>query len=258
MPTPIVHLALAEDLLRGDNLSPTAQRLLATQRGPFLLGHTAPDVQTVSGQQRRETHFYTLPRTGSRMAYQKLFAVHPALTRADALPPAQAAFVVGYIAHLLLDELWLVRIFQTYFHPGTCPRHSEKSFYHNILRTWQDRRDQAHLNGNVPAALENAEPRQWLPFVRDSHLRTWRDWLVEQLQPGHTVRTAEVFAERMGIEADEMECVLASPQQMNAHVFNHVSPDVIRSFDEEGRALSATLINGYLEPNSTSFEEVHV
>ena len=105
MPTPVMHLALAEEILGGDLLSPATRCLLARQRGPFLLGHTVPDVQTISGQGREETHFYTIPRSTDRPAYEALFAAYPVLAHAKSLPPAQAAFVAGYAAHLLLDEL---------------------------------------------------------------------------------------------------------------------------------------------------------
>jgi hypothetical protein len=246
MPTPIMHLALAEEMLRGDDLSPTARRLLILQRGPFLLGHTAPDVQTVSGQFRDETHFYTLPRTSDRQAHEALFTAHPALARAESLPPAQAAFVAGYISHLLLDELWLDCIFLPYFEGQEWGTRHERLFLHNVLRTWMDHQDQQRLNGTVATALREAEPHDWLPFVSDQELRAWRDWLVEQLGPGLVVQTAAVFARRMGVSAAEVEAVLNSPQQMEERVFRHVPRDALRAFHETGYARSVALIDRYL------------
>ena len=246
VPTPVMHLALAEEILRGDALPPAIRRLLIRQRGPFLLGHTVPDVQTVSGQSRDETHFYSIPPTTGRPAYEALFAAHPRLARAEALPPAQAAFVAGYIAHLLLDELWLYDIFQRYFLPDWGPL-GERLFLHNVLRTWMDSRDQQRLNGSVAVALRWTEPRDWLPFVSDEHLQAWRDWLVEQLDPAHPVQTAEVFARRMGVSVAEVEAVLRSPQQMEERVFSHIPRAALRSFHEKGYARSGELIGRYLK-----------
>jgi hypothetical protein len=246
MPTPVMHLTLAEEILRGRDLKPAARRLLVRQRGPFLLGNTAPDVQTVSGQARDETHFYSIPRTTDRPAYETLFAAHPELARARRLPPARAAFVAGYIAHLVLDELWLDDIFLRYFGGqqdwGTWP---ERAFLHNVLRTWMDRRDLQRLNGTVAMALRTAQPRGWLPFVEDDHLKAWRDWLVEQLGPGRSVQTAEIFARRMGVPVAEVEAVLRSPQQMEARVFGRTSPAVLQSFHDTGYERSVTFINWY-------------
>ena len=254
MPTPVMHLALAKEILRGDAFLPAIRRLLIQQRGPLLLGHTAPDLQTVSGQTREETHFYSIPRTSDRPAHETLFAAHPALARAEPLPPAQAAFVAGYIAHLLLDELWLKDIFLQYFWQEwgthrTEPRAKilrERMFPHNVLRTWMDRQDQQRLNGSVAIALREAEPQRWLPFVSDGPLRVWRDWLVEQLGPGHSVQTAEVFARRMGVPAAAVEAVLRSPQQMEERVFRHVPRTALQSFHDTGYERSVTLISWYI------------
>jgi hypothetical protein len=243
-----MHLALAEEILRDDDLPTTTRRLLNQQRGPFLLGNTAPDVQTVSGQARDETHFYSIPRTTDRPAHETLFAAHPRLARVQSLTPAQAAFVAGYIAHLLLDELWVDDIFLPYFSPAeqTWGSRHERHFLHNVLRTWMDARDQQRLNGNLVAALQRIKPQKWLPFVADGYLQAWRDWLVEQLAPGHVVETAQVFARRMDVPVTEMEAIIKSPQQMEERVFCRVPRTALQSFHEIGYARSVALISQYL------------
>jgi hypothetical protein len=245
MPTPFMHLALAEEVLQGDELSRTASNLLHQQRGPFLLGNTAPDVQTVSGQARIESHFYTLPRTTDRPAHESLFATHPALAQPAELPPAQAAFVAGYIAHLLLDELWLDDIFLRFFSEDWASRR-QRAFIHNVLRTWADRQDRQRLNGTVAAALYEAEPQRWLPFVDDDNLRAWRDWLIQQLSPGQDTHTTEVFAQRMGVSTTDIEALLSSPDMMAAQVFSRVDQAALRSFHDTGYARGIALINRYL------------
>jgi hypothetical protein len=246
MPTPFMHLALAEEVLQGDELSRTANNLLHQQRGPFLLGNTAPDVQTVSGQARIESHFYTLPRTTDRPAHESLFTAHPALARPAELPPAQAAFVAGYITHLLLDELWLDDIFLRFFGEDWASR-QQRAFIHNVLRTWADRQDRRRLNGTVSAALQEAEPQRWLPFVDDANLRAWRDWLIEQLLPGQKTHTTEVFAQRMGVSTTEMEALLSSPDAMKAQVFCRVGRTALQSFHDDGCAKSTELVNWYFD-----------
>ncbi len=241
-----MHLTLAEEILRGDALSSAVRRLLIRQRGPFLLGHTAPDVQTVSGQTRDETHFYSIPRTTDTPAYETLFTAHPQLAQAELLPPAQAAFIAGYIAHLLSDELWLDQIFLRYFVKQGWGTPRERLFSHNVLRTWMDHQDQRQLNGSIAVTLRGVEPQGWLPFVEDEHLRTWRDWLAGQLAPGHSVQTAEVFAQRMGVSAAEVEAVLRSSRQMEERVFRHIPRAVLESFHDAGYEQAVALIGHYI------------
>ena len=245
MPTPIQHLATAEEILQREDLPPVARRLLAQQRGPFLLGNTAPDVQTISGQQRSETHFYSLSDVSDHPAYETLFAVHPALARTHMLSPDRVAFYAGYIAHLLLDQLWLERIFRRHFWAGWGDRR-ERLFLHNVLRTWMDRQDRARLDGSVTTALYGVNPCGWLPFVRDEHLLAWRDWLVDQLGPGSAVRTAEVFAQRMGTPVADIEAMLRSPQRMKERVFVRIPPSVLVSFRDVGYEQGVEMIGQYV------------
>jgi hypothetical protein len=231
-------------MLHKSDLSGTTRRLLARQRGPFVLGHTAPDVKTVSGQRREECHFYTVPRTSERPACDTLFDAYPSLAQADGLPRAQAAFVAGYVSHLLVDEIWLDDVFEHYFLQDWAPPR-ERLFLHNVLRTWMDSRDQGKLNGHIVQALREAEPDSWLPFVEDRHLRVWRDWLVEQLAPGRSMHTAEVFARRMGIQTGDVEAVARSPQQMEARVFRYFPRTALVSFRETAYMRSIALVDSY-------------
>lgn len=249
MPTPFMHLASAQEILADDppsGMSPArVSRLLNEQRGAFLLGQTGPDVQTVSGQARDETHFYAIPRTSRRPAYQALFAAHPRLARVDELPPPQVAFIAGYIAHLTLDEIWLEDVFLRYF-AGDRETWRERAFAHNVLRTWMDAQARRRLDQAVTAALRSAEPDDWLPFVADVHIRRWRDWLIEQLTPGHHAQTAEVFAQRMGVSAAEIEAVLRAPEQMEARVFRRIPRAALQTFHDAGQARSVALIKRYV------------
>ncbi len=247
MPTPVNHLLMAREVMEEGDLIAPARGLLRAQYGAFLLGHTAPDVQTVSGQRREETHFYTLPPSATTPGAQVLLETYPVLARAEFLQPAHAAFIAGYMAHLLADELWWWEVFHPFFGPHAgWDSWEERLFLHNVLRTWLDEQDQTRLNGQEVIILATVEPQGWLPFTRDEDLRAWRDDLVEQLQPGHRIRTAEVFAKRMGVPAEAVEAAAHSPERM-AWIFRHVPPEHLRFYREEVKRQSAELINRYLQ-----------
>ena len=88
-----------------------------------------------------------------------------------------------------------------------------------------DRQDLARINGNTATALQQAVPQGWLPFVDDKDLTDWRDWLLEQLRPGQHIQTAEVFAQRMGITADEMEALKDAAEVTWATYRNQVAEE---------------------------------
>jgi len=247
MPTPIQHLVIANDVLADPALPPVARQVLTAQRGAFLFGTIAPDVQTVSGQTREATHFFTLPLTDAQPAHQLLFAAHPALAHAHSLPPAQAAYIAGYVSHLALDELWIAQVFAPYFGPeAEWDTFRERLLIHNVLRTWLDQRDQSRLGEDVSETLAQVEPRGWLPFVSDLHLSLWRDEITAELAPGATIRTAEVFAERLHVPPAEIHRMLESPTELQRRVLVHVPPGCVDRFYADARTVSVRLIAEYL------------
>lgn len=243
-----MHLTVAQQILAEPGLDAEVRELLVGQAGPFYFGNTAPDVQVVSGQPREATHFSTLPPSDPRPSHEIMFAAHPELARPDALPQARAAFLAGYIAHLMLDELWMKNIFYPYFGRGASWGQDlrERLVLHNVLRTHLDFEDLPRLGNGTGRALQRATPDRWLPFTEDHYLILWRDEIAGQLAPGAPVRTVEVFARRMGISPDEFEALLA-PEVVAERIFRHIAPDQLAAFRQEGLERSIALIGAYLK-----------
>jgi len=247
MPTPFVHLLIAHELLASPSLTPEVRRALAAEQPAFLFGNIAPDAQTVSGQRREATHFFPVPLGNARPAPQRLFESHPALARPEQLPPAQAVFLAGYLAHLTFDQLWIARIFEPIFgERQTWGTFDERLYLHNALRAHSDALDLSRLPGSTGAGLRAAAPARWLPFLSDEHLRAWRDFLADQLEAGVT-RTVEVFAQRMQVDPQAFAALLESPDEMQRRVFTRLSLEQLARYRAEGLAQSAQLIQAYWE-----------
>ena len=96
MPTPFYHLSVARELFEHPGLKPGLRTLLSEHLPVFLLGKTAPDVQSLSGQKREETHFYVLPPDDDMPAWERLLEAYPPLGAMQDLPPEHAVFLTGY------------------------------------------------------------------------------------------------------------------------------------------------------------------
>ncbi len=248
MPTPFYHLSVAEELLGSERLPARIHALLAAERGAFLFGNTAPDVQVISRQPRQDTHFFDLPlRSMARTPWEQLLTVHPSLRAAGNLPPAQAAFLAGYLCHLQADWLWVKEIFVPVFgmHSpwGTFP---QRLYLHNVLRAYQDRQILPSLTNGTCASMRRAAPAGWLPFVDDEHLRQWRDLLVSQLRPEAPSQTVEVFAARQGLSPDEFYRVLDSEEAMEREVFARVPRDALDLYRQQLVEENMNLLEMYL------------
>jgi hypothetical protein len=212
----------------------------------FRLGHTAPDAQTVSGQPREATHFFSVPMTDPRPAHAVMFERFPELSRASQLDSARAVFLTGYLCHLALDQLWIRQIFQPVFgETAEWATFRERLYLHNVLRTHLDELDLPQLANGVGTSLGRALPDGWLPFLADEALARWRDWLVEQLQPGASSQTLEIFARRMNRDPQELSALLASPDELDRLIFARLPQQDLAGFRAEGLAHSLGLAVEY-------------
>lgn len=247
MPTPFYHLALAQDLLADPGVNSRARQLLDDELPAFLFGNTAPDVQSVSGRPREATHFFHVPPREAQPPHLAMFAAYPGLSRAAELPAARAAFLAGYICHLLLDLMWIQSVYLPAFGPAAnWGNFRERLFLHNVLRAHLDQRDRPRLPEQICRALGAAAPNNWLPFESDGALARWRDVLTEQLAPGGSARTAEIFAARARLDVHAFEAVLNSPQELERRVFSHIPLRRLDEFRAEALVASRRLLGEYL------------
>jgi hypothetical protein len=242
MPTPFYHLRLARELL------PASPPLVQQHAAEFYLGNIAPDAQNISGQTREATHFFDVPMKDLTPASQALFRLHPGLADPAKLPASQAAFLAGYLCHLVLDQQWISDIFDPIFGlDADWSNFRRRLFIHNVLRVYLDRLDWPFLRDGVGETLCRARPDRWLPFLADSALCGWRDFVAHQLADGADTQTIAVFAKRMSLSPAEFETLLQSPPAMQTQIFDRIPLATLDDFRTRGLALSREVIQKYLD-----------
>ena len=254
VPTPFYHLSLAHEISEHPSLSPDLRSMLRTHRGAFFLGNTAPDVQVLSGQNRRVTHFFSVPaHSGGHVPWNRMLLEYPGLNRPGDLSPASAAFIAGYLCHLQADWIWILDIFQPGFGPDqTWETFTKRLYLHNVLRAYLDVKVLEDLPSDVATQLRLTQPDQWLPFVQDKLLIKWRDFLCDQLQPGESIKTVEVFASRQGVDPEEFHSLLRSEERMEVNIFKHVTRQQLDIYRERLIAQNVDLLDDYLNNGTLS------
>lgn len=250
MPTPFNHVALALKVLDAPELSSAARHTLTPSQPAFLLGNTAPDYGTLFDLPRATGHFFEVPIRRPEPAHLRVLQLFPALGKPSQLPDDQAAFLAGYLAHLWLDQLWILEVFGPVFGPEV-HRGSfrQRLLAHNLLRAHLDRRDRLSLPGETNLWLHLARPAHWLPFAEDQAIAAWRDHLAAQLDPGGHSRTVSVFAQRHGISSTSFLAQLDSPERMEEAVFSHIPKSEVDRLFEGWTAGTIELVNFYLAGN---------
>ncbi|MBP1693351.1 MAG: zinc dependent phospholipase family protein [Chloroflexi bacterium] len=249
VPTPFYHLSIAEEILKQPDLPGQSGTFLQSHRGAFLLGNTAPDVQTLSGQDRQATHFFDLPIIGGEIPpWSRLLSVYPELTQPGLLSGDQAAFLAGYLCHLQADWNWVIRIFSPVFGPGSHWRNYRHRLYlHNVLRSYLDSQILPELVPHMASDLSQAAPDRWLPFVDDYYLVQWRDLLAGQLCEGCQANTVEVFAARQGVSPQDYYDLLQSEERLELEIFSRLPRPGLVEYRQNLLMDNVLLLANYLE-----------
>jgi hypothetical protein len=146
MPPITLHMVLAREI---------AERIkdasLEAAPGPYLLGSTTPDIRVLTRQNRYETHFFDLGGPDHQDSVQGFLDAHGQLVEPDRLNPDTRAFVAGYISHLVMDQIYITRVYRPYF-----AKHDELGG--SVRANLMDRLLQFDLDrtyGDAPEVVEN-------------------------------------------------------------------------------------------------------
>jgi hypothetical protein len=248
MPTPFYHLSLATKILEDTELPSGIRAFLQKQRAAFMYGNTAPDVQTISGQDRQATHFFDLPiLRGDPPAWERMLTNYPGLLQVESLPADQTAFLAGYLCHLQADWKWVIEIFAPVFGPGVAWRsQSYRLYLHNVLRAYLDMHILPGLSPQMASDLDQINPQGWLPFVQDAHLRRWRDFLAGQLCVGCETQTVQVFAARQRISPEAYYRLLNSEEELDREIFSRLPRQDLQEYRQKLLHENILLLKNYL------------
>lgn len=223
MPTPFTHLRTAQTLLADAQIPRPIRDALEAECGAFLLGNIAADARVNNGTLRANTHFYQYDAPIIEHPWRVMLAQHPGLRQAT--DAAQQAFLAGYVAHLAMDEFWLLEMLRPHFLEREWGASRDFRFWmFHILLIYIDERDMAALADWHYERLTSARPESWLPFMDDESLIDWRDFIARQIKPPGDSQTLTILGERLGRNPADFRAVLDSPEQMRADLWAHITP----------------------------------
>jgi len=156
--------------------------LLDDERGSLYLGATAPDIRVITRWERQRTHFFDLSSFDEQSGVAGLFGAHPSLASPSGLSARTAAFVAGYVSHLIMDENWISAIYRPYFGERSPLGGSLRA---NIMdRALQfsldaDARGDKDVMLHVVEAVARADLDLEIDFIDRETLRRWHEVIIE-------------------------------------------------------------------------------
>src|SRR5687768_6352859 len=225
MPTPFTHLLTAAQFLADERIPAAIRAALDAERGAFLLGNIAADARVSSNLNRENTHFYMFTDSIVESPWRVMLDKYPVL--AHPTTAAQRAFLAGYVAHLVMDEIWLLDVVRPNFVECEWGQGRQRFLMLNVLLIRMDERDYALLPAWERSALLSAQPSGWVPFVTDDDLRGWRDLVGRQLPPVGSSETLAIIGGRLERTPDDLRAMLDDPAFLERELWANVPPDAV-------------------------------
>jgi hypothetical protein len=249
MPHLAFHMSVARELAYRVQSS-----IIEGDRGAYYLGSTGPDMHILSGTDRHSSHFFDLDYQGRQDSVDLFFKVYQDLRDPDRLNTGTAAFVGGYLTHLVIDELWITDIYRPFFGPESSLGGDARANimdrvlqYDMDLQRRGERATMAEIRENLVASPLDVE----VEFADDATLQRWRDVAVDMVsRPPSWDRfryLAGRFLKGVGVETEEeLEEFLKMIPQMLQEAEEHVGGERLQEFVDKVTALSMRALRGYM------------
>ena len=250
MPPLGLHTAVAKEV--ADRLR---HRLLQDEAGSLYLGSTAPDIRIITRWERERTHFFDLSRFDEQQGVQGLFEAYPRLARPSELKGATAAFVAGYISHLVMDETWINDVYRPYFGERSALGGGIRA---NIMdRALQfsldsEKRGDKELMGDIVAQVARCELALEIDFIDGDTIRRWREVVLDVVNRSPDWERFRYAAGRhLGqavVESPELiEEYMRSLPDLVEETLRYLTPERVHAFAEEALGRSLEAVREYLE-----------
>jgi hypothetical protein len=238
-----MHMALAHRFSNDELVPAIIRSEIKDNWGAFLVGQVAPDARVSSGLQRAHTHFFDYAPKIEPPAPKVMLEKHPSLRFGRVTDAAQAAFIAGYVAHLVVDEVWCEKALYPLF--STWGTQSVRFLMLHMLLGYLDERDYNTLPTTDYAPMHEATPSGWLPFMPDADLIVWRDLIANQLPSVGRNLTYEILSKRVDLTAEQMGNFIHNSEEMQMQLWNNVAPEKIAEIEQEMYARSRQIIVDY-------------
>ena len=149
--------------------------------GSFYLGSTTPDIRAMTGWPREQTHFAPLSVESVGTGIHTMLESYPDLADPGNQTPATRAFILGYISHLVADEVWITTMYRTYFdgESNVAPDEVEANMWDRALQLELDRKTFTAMDGlhQAAEAIVCSDQSVDVEFLEAEVLQEWREWV---------------------------------------------------------------------------------
>lgn len=216
----------------------------------LLLGGITPDARAIARISRESTHFYDIPMAPDDLpAHIRMLETHPDLCTIDPdQRPLHAAFVAGYVAHLVMDVVWLDHIVMDGLFIDGMPWgiHHPNWLRYSLLMTRMEYDADRALPRSYFSKVREVDPDRWLPFMPDRFIRKWRKVVADRVEEGGARLVSTHFSRTNHMSTDELESMVLDDEQMDRVVHDQIPRRQMDDFYEETYRRTEEAVLDYL------------
>ena len=215
--------------------------------GMYLLGSTSPDIRAMTKESRQQYHFAPLDFDEIGKGVDNMLKLYPQLSNLSN-GNATAAFIAGYISHIVLDECWIKTMFRPLFGNGN-----------NVSNLINDRALQLEMDKSSSMiskeAIQHIANIQDLPepgFIPAKTILDWKQWVSNFLNRDFTWERLRFMAQRisMGDQSHAAHKVADKflkdmPGSLN-NLLKQLPGDNLANFETFTKQKIKKTLNGYL------------
>jgi hypothetical protein len=250
MPGLRLHLTIARDLA-ADLDAPAIE----ADRGAYYLGATTPDIRAMTRWDRQKTHFFDLADFGEQSGVHRLFEQEAQLRDVTKLDPPTAAFMLGYISHLVMDEDYITEIYRPLFGERSPLHSNEKADVMDKTLQWDIERADCDANpgkmDEIRRSLVETAVEVNVDFIARDTLLQWRDVSLDVMSQTPSVeRLVHFLARRLPharIESDaDVARLVEEVPVLLKQTWDHVGEERVREFLSDARAHALRQMKEYV------------
>jgi hypothetical protein len=249
MPSLGLHLTAARSLAVD-----LGSDVIEADRGTFYLGATTPDIRVLTRWDRSRTHFFDLDDFEHQDGVHRLFEQEPRLRDVTAVDASTAAFIAGYISHLVLDEDYITEVYRPLFGEKSDLSGEAMANVMDRLLQWEmDRRDRpdAESCSDIQQALAETAVEVTVDFIARETLIQWRDVALDLLshpptwERFHRIASRHLAAAGIGDEQGKARFMEEAPALLN-RTLESVGHERIHEYLHGAKARALRTMREYL------------
>lgn len=225
----------------------------------LVFGSTCPDIKAIIKYTRKQTHFSDLNVEYVGQGVEHLFKQHPNLPQQAKNNLNLKSFLIGYISHIIADEIWITEIYLKTFKNNDA--NNENKMKMNIMdRAIQLDMDQKIFNqlkkNKIPQILKNTHEQLELPFLTNKDLYEWELWLSQFLTNPFSWDRLFFFVKRMYSKSAEekkanefVENLLSNKKKLTVNLKKTIPDNKIRSYKNNVIKRTIEITERYLNAN---------